>query len=88
MIGQFYLTMIMPSSACMRVVFILVLLTGLLVAPNSGAASNATFPLPPGVESYVEFWKKIFTGTALRTWSFFDPVDPAKIYGSRGARRR
>ena len=81
MIGQFYLTMIIRSYPRMRGVFIFVLLTGALVAPNCGAAPDATFPLPAGLESYAEFWKKVFSRYSVNDVVFFDPADPAKIYG-------
>ncbi len=80
MIGQFYLTMIISFAARMRVVFIVVLWVGALLAPVSGLASDATFPLPAGLESYVEFWKKVFSRYGAHDVVFFDPADPAKIY--------
>jgi len=38
------------------------------------------FPLPAGLESAVEFWKKIFSEYGLAQLVYFDPLDPAKIY--------
>jgi membrane-bound lytic murein transglycosylase D len=38
------------------------------------------FPLLPGLEKSVEFWKKIFTQYSLSQLVFFDPLDMGKIY--------
>jgi membrane-bound lytic murein transglycosylase D len=38
------------------------------------------FPLPAGLESSVEFWKKIFSEYGLAQLVYFDPLDPGKIY--------
>src|SRR5262245_18285612 len=38
------------------------------------------FPIPAGLESAVEFWKKIFSEYGLAQLVYFDPVDPATIY--------
>ena len=38
------------------------------------------FPLPAGLESAVEFWKRIFSEYGLAQLVYFDPDDPAKIY--------
>ncbi len=38
------------------------------------------FPLLPGLESPVEFWKKIFAHYSVTQIVFFDPLDMSKIY--------
>jgi membrane-bound lytic murein transglycosylase D len=38
------------------------------------------FPLLPGLEKVVEFWKRIFTEFGTSQLVFFDPLDMAKIY--------
>ena len=38
------------------------------------------FPLLPGLEHSVEFWKKVFTEYSVSQLVFFDPVDMSKIY--------
>jgi membrane-bound lytic murein transglycosylase D len=38
------------------------------------------FPLLPGLENAVEFWKKIFTEHSMSQLVFFDPLDMSKIY--------
>jgi membrane-bound lytic murein transglycosylase D len=42
--------------------------------------SEDLFPLLPGLESAVEFWKKIFTEYSSSQLVFFDPLDMNKIY--------
>jgi membrane-bound lytic murein transglycosylase D len=44
------------------------------------SADRHPFPIPAGLESYVEFWKKIFSEYGLAHLVYFDPVDPATIY--------
>ena len=41
---------------------------------------DATFPLLPGLEKQVEFWKRIFTEFSVSQLVFFDPLDMNKIY--------
>jgi membrane-bound lytic murein transglycosylase D len=38
------------------------------------------FPLLPGLENAVEFWKKIFTEYSISQLVFFDPLDMSTIY--------
>ena len=38
------------------------------------------FPLLSGLESAVEFWKKIFTEYSISQLVFFDPLDMSRIY--------
>src|SRR5919109_1848066 len=61
------------------------LLTGftLLVALTYGAAAfsrDRSFPVLPGLESSVEFWKQIFTRYSFTEVVLFDPLDLGKIY--------
>ena len=41
---------------------------------------SAPFPVPAGLESSVEFWKKVFSEFGLTQLIYFDPVDMSKIY--------
>ena len=45
---------------------------------------DRSFPVLPGLESSVEFWKQIFTRYSFAEVVLFDPLDPGKIY--RGLR--
>lgn len=47
---------------------------------QSNAESQNHFPLVPGLEKPVEFWKKIFAHYSISQLVFFDPLDMAKIY--------
>jgi membrane-bound lytic murein transglycosylase D len=47
---------------------------------QSNAVNSDHFPLLPGLEKPVEFWKKIFTYYSVSQIVFFDPLDMAKIY--------
>jgi peptidoglycan lytic transglycosylase D len=38
------------------------------------------FPLLPGLESSVEFWKKVFTEYSISQLVYFDPFDMSRIY--------
>ena len=38
------------------------------------------FPLLPGLESSVEFWKKVFTEYSSSQLVYFDPFDMSRIY--------
>lgn len=56
-----------------------------LFTPVNGKAENNPsvdnfFPLLPGLEKAVEFWKRIFTEYSLSQLVFFDPLDMSKIY--------
>jgi membrane-bound lytic murein transglycosylase D len=41
---------------------------------------DSPFPIPPGLEDAVEFWKRIFTEFRNDQLVFFDPAEPTKIY--------
>ncbi|MGH7816077.1 MAG: hypothetical protein ACREOR_01695, partial [Candidatus Binatia bacterium] len=55
-----------------------------LLPPSASAqqspANHSSFPVPAGLESSVEFWKKIFSEYGLAQLVYFDPLDPGKIY--------
>jgi membrane-bound lytic murein transglycosylase D len=48
--------------------------------PQTQAGTDDHFPLLPGLESAVEFWKKIFTEYSISQLVFFDPLDMSRIY--------
>jgi membrane-bound lytic murein transglycosylase D len=57
----------------------------LAFAPGSAQSETKSgiedpFPLLPGLENAVEFWKKIFTEYSSSQLVFFDPLDMSKIY--------
>jgi membrane-bound lytic murein transglycosylase D len=61
------------------VVGLLALLPASIRAQQS--PSNSTpFVIPVGLESPVEFWKKVFSEFSLSQLIFFDPLDMSKIY--------
>lgn len=47
---------------------------------QSDPTSQELFPLLPGLEKPVEFWKKIFTQYSISQMVFFDPLDMSRIY--------
>ena len=57
----------------------------LVCVPTRGIAESdssklSPFPVPAGLESAVEFWKKVFTEYSLSQLIFFDPLDMSRIY--------
>jgi peptidoglycan lytic transglycosylase D len=48
--------------------------------PQTQAGTEDHFPLLSGLESAVEFWKKIFTEYSISQLVFFDPLDMSRIY--------
>jgi membrane-bound lytic murein transglycosylase D len=52
------------------------------VSPSVASYQNLdpTFPLLPGLEKQVAFWKRIFTEFSVSQLVFFDPLDMSKIY--------
>jgi membrane-bound lytic murein transglycosylase D len=61
------------------------LVFGLAFAPGKTQAENkpgteVQFPLLPGLEHRVEFWKKVFTEYSTSQLVFFDPDEMSKIY--------
>jgi membrane-bound lytic murein transglycosylase D len=65
--------------------FFSVLLSLVIYSPVTISAQQATelevpFPVTPGLESAVDFWKKVFTEYSLSQLIFFDPVDMSRVY--------
>jgi membrane-bound lytic murein transglycosylase D len=48
--------------------------------PQTQPGTEDHFPLLPGLENAVEFWKKIFTEYSISQLVFFDPLDMSRIY--------
>jgi membrane-bound lytic murein transglycosylase D len=48
--------------------------------PQTQPGTEDHFPLLPGLEGAVEFWKKIFTEYSISQLVFFDPLDMSRIY--------
>lgn len=71
---------------------VLVFLLHLLGVRGASAQENP-FPVLPGLEASVEFWKLVFTQYSTSEVIFFDAQDPLKIYkvvelGENASRRR
>ena len=47
---------------------------------SDSSSSLSPFPIPAGLESAVEFWKRVFSEFSLSQLIYFDPRDPSKIY--------
>ncbi|MFQ5851056.1 MAG: transglycosylase SLT domain-containing protein [Candidatus Binatia bacterium] len=47
---------------------------------NQALAKEGPFPVLPGLEGSVEFWKHVFTEHGTSELIFFDPLNPARIY--------
>jgi membrane-bound lytic murein transglycosylase D len=47
---------------------------------QTNASTDNPFPLVPGLEKAVEFWKRVFTEFSTSQLVFFDPLDMSKIY--------
>jgi membrane-bound lytic murein transglycosylase D len=60
---------------CSALIFVLVTTTF-----QRALAAEAVFPILPGLERAVEFWKQIFTRYGASEVVFFDPSDHSKIY--------
>jgi peptidoglycan lytic transglycosylase D len=52
----------------------------LRVTAEGQPPKQSPFPVPAGLESSVEFWKKVFTEYSLSQLIYFDPLDMSKIY--------
>lgn len=50
------------------------------VIAESNSSKLSPFPIPGGLETAVEFWKKVFTEYSLSQLIFFDPLDMSRIY--------
>ena len=56
-----------------------------LAGANNVSTTNlnptpSVFPIPAGLESSVDFWKKVFSEFSLSQLIYFDPLDLSKIY--------
>jgi membrane-bound lytic murein transglycosylase D len=58
----------------------LAVLFSLAIDISNTRAAESPFPLLPGLEPAVAFWKEIFTRYGPAEVVFFDPQDPATIY--------
>jgi membrane-bound lytic murein transglycosylase D len=47
---------------------------------SDSSSSLSPFPIPAGLESAVEFWKRVFSEFSLSQLIYFDPLDLSKIY--------
>ena len=67
-----------------RLWLLALLLSVVSLAADAKAQSNqpnpSPFPVPAGLESSVEFWKKVFSEYSLAQLIYFDPLDPSRIY--------
>jgi len=50
------------------------------VIAESELSNRSPFPVPSGLESSVDFWKKVFTEYSLSQLIYFDALDTSKIY--------
>ena len=64
---------------CAVYVLIISFLVAILNVQSAFAAEDH-FPLLPGLEGAVEFWRQVFTRYGSGEVIFFDPIDPATIY--------
>jgi membrane-bound lytic murein transglycosylase D len=62
-----------------------ILVLGLALHAGPVIALESLFPVPAGLESSVEFWKKVFFRYSFNEVVLFDPMDPGTIYGSVAA---
>jgi membrane-bound lytic murein transglycosylase D len=60
--------------------FCLIALTPVNIRAQENSSDAVIFPLLPGLEKPVEFWKRIFTEYSLSQLVFFDPRDMSRIY--------
>jgi membrane-bound lytic murein transglycosylase D len=60
---------------------LLLLLVVFLSKADTGWSQEAPFPLLPGLENAVGFWKEIFTRYSANEVVFHDPLDSLTIYG-------
>jgi membrane-bound lytic murein transglycosylase D len=65
----------------MRLMLVIIVL-GVVLRAAPVIAQESPFPAPSGIESAVEFWKKIFLRYSFKEVVLFDPMDPGTIYGS------
>jgi len=61
-------------------VFCLVALSPVDARAQADPSNETLFPILPGLENAVEFWKRIFTEYSTSQLVFLDPLDMSKIY--------
>ena len=59
---------------------LLISLPGATVASEVAGFNPSPFPVPAGLESAIEFWKKVFTEFGAAQLVYFDPLDMSRIY--------
>jgi membrane-bound lytic murein transglycosylase D len=60
--------------------FCLLILLPSTIRAQQDPSAESPFPVVPGLEKAVEFWKRIFTEFSLSQLVFFDALDMSKIY--------
>jgi len=50
------------------------------ISAQQSSTSQSPFPMPAGLESTVEFWKKVFSEYSLTQLIYFDALDMSKVY--------
>jgi peptidoglycan lytic transglycosylase D len=60
--------------------FSILILSPAGVIAESELSNRSPFPVPSGLESSVDFWKKVFTEYSLSQLIYFDALDMSKIY--------
>ena len=60
--------------------FVLFSSAGVSAESDSANPQPSPFPVPDGLESAVEFWKKVFSEFSSAQLIYFDPLDMSKIY--------
>jgi len=63
-----------------RKILIMIALLAALARPAPGIAQESPFPVPPGIEDAVAFWRQVFTQYGFADVVLFDPLDPSMIY--------
>jgi membrane-bound lytic murein transglycosylase D len=75
------MTMKHSMRSVLSLLFCLLLLSSTqLRAQANSSNDDGPFPLLPGLEKPVEFWKRVFTEYSISQLVFFDPLDMATIY--------
>ena len=72
--------MVLSKRLSIFLLFFILSLVPFRVAGEENSPEAGPFPVPPGLEVRVEFWKQIFTKYSTRELVFYNPLDPAKIY--------
>jgi membrane-bound lytic murein transglycosylase D len=64
----------------LSLILCLLALSPIYIHAQTKDSDENTFPLLPGLENAVDFWKRIFTEYSLSQLVFFDDLDMSKIY--------